>query len=120
AKIRAALIAGTIAAGLFFFAFQRLGYQWNWSALVPYRAHLFFGWLMTVCISAGALALSSLIGLAFTLARRSPILSIRYLGNIYVELVRGTPLLVQILIFFYVVAEALHVSNRYFAGVVIL
>ncbi len=120
AKIRAALIAGTIAAALFFFAFQRLGYQWNWSALVPYRAHLFFGWLMTVCISAGALALSSMIGLAFALARRSPILWVRYLGNIYVEFVRGTPLLVQILIFFYVVAEALHVSNRYVAGIVIL
>jgi polar amino acid transport system permease protein len=35
-------------------------------------------------------------------------------------LVRGTPLLVQILIFFYVVADAFHVVNRYAVGVLVL
>jgi len=36
------------------------------------------------------------------------------------EIIRGTPLLVQILIFFYVVADAFGIENRYFVGVVIL
>jgi polar amino acid transport system permease protein len=36
------------------------------------------------------------------------------------ELIRGTPLLVQILIFFYVVADAFGIQNRYIVGVVVL
>lgn len=38
----------------------------------------------------------------------------------YVELIRGTPLLVQILIFFYIFANALGLDNRYVVGTVIL
>jgi polar amino acid transport system permease protein len=45
---------------------------------------------------------------------------VRYLATLYVELIRGTPLLVQILIFFYVVADAFHVSSRYLVGVLTL
>ena len=51
-------------------------------------------------------------------ARR--LLPLRNFGHLYVELVRGTPLLVQILVFFYVVADAFRVENRYVAGVLIL
>src|SRR5205823_5156738 len=64
--------------------------------------------------------LSTLIGVALALLRRSPVLPLRYFGHIYVEVIRGTPLLVQILIFFYVVAEAFHVRDRYLAGILIL
>ncbi len=39
---------------------------------------------------------------------------------LYVETVRGTPLLVQILILFYVVANAFGIENRYFVGVLAL
>jgi polar amino acid transport system permease protein len=39
---------------------------------------------------------------------------------IYVELVRGTPLLVQILISFYVIAEAFRITDRYIVGVLAL
>jgi polar amino acid transport system permease protein len=45
---------------------------------------------------------------------------LRYLSKIYVEIVRGTPLLAQILIFFYVVAPAFSVGNRYVVGVLTL
>ena len=36
------------------------------------------------------------------------------------EIIRGTPLLVQIYVFFYVVADAFHIEDRYLMGVVIL
>ena len=39
---------------------------------------------------------------------------------LYVEIVRGTPLLVQILFLFYVVANGLGLDNRLIAGVLIL
>ena len=44
----------------------------------------------------------------------------RYAAALYVEAVRGTPLLVQILILFYVVANAVGVENRYVVGVLAL
>ncbi|MBU6400911.1 MAG: amino acid ABC transporter permease [Verrucomicrobia bacterium] len=78
------------------------------------------GWVTTVWISVAALGLSTGIGLFFALAQRSRVLVLRYLSQFYVQLVRGTPLLVQILIFFYVVADAFHVENRDLVGVLTL
>jgi His/Glu/Gln/Arg/opine family amino acid ABC transporter permease subunit len=63
------------------------------------------------CLSAAALVCSTLAGLCSALAQGSRFLPLRYLGKIYVELVRGTPLLVQILILFYVVADAFGVKT---------
>src|SRR5436190_7554415 len=120
AKIISSLIAGALVAAILYFSFHQITYQWNWQAISKYRANLLSGWITTFFISLASLLLSTAIGILFALIRRSRILPLRYFGNIYVELVRGTPLLVQILIFFYVVADAFHVSNRYLAGVIIL
>lgn len=119
-KIAAALAAAALVAAVFYFSFHQITYRWNWHAVASYRSILISGWLMTLALSAASLFLSTLIGIAFALARRSEILPLRYFGNIYVELVRGTPLLVQILVFFYVIADAFHVGNRYVVGILIL
>jgi len=100
--------------------FSRLQYHWDWGAVWVYREKFLAGWLVTVGLSAGALALSLLFGTLGALARRSPLLPLRQLAALYVEGVRGTPLLVQILILFYVVGEALGIENRYVAGGLIL
>jgi polar amino acid transport system permease protein len=105
---------------VFYFSFHQLAYNWNWASIYKYRWSLFSGWLVTIGISLVSLALSAIIGLAFALARRSHLLPLRNFAHLYVELVRGTPLLVQILIFFYVVADAFHLENRYLAGILIL
>lgn len=105
---------------VFYFSFHQLNYHWNWAAIYTYRQKFIQGWCVTVLISLAALGLSTLIGLAFALAQRSSFLPLRYFSKIYVEVVRGTPLLVQILIFFYVVADAFHVGNRYLVGVLTL
>jgi polar amino acid transport system permease protein len=75
---------------------------------------------VTVAISAAALVASLFIGLFFALAQKSRFLPLRYLSKLYIEAVRGTPLLVQILVFFYVVADAFGVSDRYVVGVLTL
>jgi len=116
----AALLACLLIALVFFFSFHRVTYQWNWNAVYKYRYNLLIGWFVTIIISLVALGLSTVIGLIFALVRRSRFLPLRYFGQLYVELVRGTPLLVQILIFFYVVADAFHLQNRYVVGVLIL
>jgi polar amino acid transport system permease protein len=119
-KLAAALSAAAMVAAVFYFSFHQITYHWNWQAVLSYRSTLLSGWLMTLAISLASLLLSTFIGVVFALARRSEFLPLRYFGHIYVELVRGTPLLVQILVFFYVVADAFHVGNRYFAGILIL
>jgi polar amino acid transport system permease protein len=120
AKLSAALVAAAMVAAVFYFSFHQITYRWNWQAVLNYRSLLLSGWLITLAISIASLILSTFTGVIFALARRSEILPLRYFGNIYVELVRGTPLLVQILVFFYVVADAFHVGNRYLVGVLIL
>jgi len=114
---------------VFYFSFNQLNYHWDWNSIYKYRQKFLQGWLTTVLISIVALVLSTFLGLFFALARRSRFLPLRYFSMMYVEVVRGTPLLVQILIFFYVVADAfgvkvvadaLGVSERYLVGVLIL
>jgi polar amino acid transport system permease protein len=116
-----AWLPALIIVGLIFaFSFHQLSYRWNWPSVYRYRRNLLFGWWVTIGISLVSLVLSTIIGLGFALARRSRLLPLRNFGHLYVESVRGTPLLVQILIFFYVVADAFHVENRYLAGILIL
>jgi polar amino acid transport system permease protein len=109
-----------LVALVFYFSFHQLAYRWNWPSVYKYRWNLLSGWGVTIGISLVSLLLSTVIGLVFALVRRSPLLPLRNFGHLYVELVRGTPLLVQILVFFYVVADAFRVENRYVAGVLIL
>ncbi len=120
ARIASWSLVALLVCALFYFAFSELRYGWNWEAIWRYRQKLLQGWLMTVAISAAALFASLLIGLLTALARRSSWLPLRYLAMLYVETARGTPLLVQILILFYVVANAFGVDNRYFVGVLAL
>jgi polar amino acid transport system permease protein len=113
--IVAAVVAAALAA-----AFQRSGYAWNWAAVWEYRQKLLEGWLMTVALSLAALVASIAVGAAAALALRSRRVLVEAAARSYVELIRGTPLLVQLLIGFYVVAGAVGIGNRYVVGVAVL
>ncbi|NBS87734.1 MAG: ABC transporter permease subunit, partial [Verrucomicrobia bacterium] len=71
-------------------------------------------------LSLSTLALSIPLGLALTAGRIGGYLPVRQFCTLIVELVRGTPLLVQILVLFYIVGSALGLENRFFAGILIL
>jgi len=101
-------------------AFISLEYNWNWAAVYKYKTKFIEGWGLTVGLSAVALVASCLIGGISALATRSRFLPLRYVFKIYVEITRGTPLLVQILMIFYVFADAIHLENRYVVGILIL
>lgn len=88
--------------------------MWN------YRELFFKGWSITVALSLASLFLSLLIGLIAALLSQSKIQVLNMISRIYVEIIRGTPLLVQILFFYYVVAHHIGLENRYVAGVIIL
>ena len=114
------LAAFLLLALIFSFAFSRLKYGWDWGAVYNYRQKFITGWLVTLAISAASLVASIVIGLSAALTQRSAFLPLRYLGKIYIEIIRGTPLLVQILVFFYVVADSFGIANRYAIGILTL
>jgi polar amino acid transport system permease protein len=114
------LILTGLLALLFGFGFSRLSYEFRWEAVWRYRNSMLNGFLMTISISLAALVTSVLLGIFFALARRSRIILLNYFSHVYIEIIRGTPLLVQILIFYYVIANAAGLNNRYVAGVVIM
>lgn len=111
-------LAGVLFGALCFGTLQAA--SWNWSGVWEYRGVFWRGWLTTIWISLAALILSIVLGLIAALARRSKFPALRWLACGYVELIRGTPLLVQLLVLFYVVAHAIGLHNRYTAGVLIL
>lgn len=88
--------------------------------LWEYRTRFAQGFILTIEISLCSMLLSLLIGLMVAWGRQSKILYLNYLSMTYVELIRGTPLLVQIIFFYYVIGTAWGVDNRFFAGVMIL
>ena len=92
----------------------------GWESVWQYRAVFWKGWLLTIVVSLLTLVLSTLIGILVALARRSRILPLRSIAILYVELIRGTPLLAQILFLFYVVANAIGLQDRFVGGVLIL
>lgn len=114
------LLVALLVSAVFYFSFAQLNTTWNWGAVYKYRQKFLTGWLITIGLSLAALGLSLLIGLVAALGQRSSFLFWRFLSKIYVELIRGTPLLVQILIFWYVIGNAIHLENRYLAGIVAL
>ena len=73
---------------------------YDWQSVFSYREVFEKGWLYTCLIAITSLALSFLIGTAAALMRRSKLLLLRYLAHFYIESIRGTPLLVQLLVFF--------------------
>ena len=92
----------------------------GWDSVWKFRGVFWSGWLLTILISLLSLVFSCLIGLAVALARRSRLLPLRSAAMLYVEVIRGTPLLAQILFLFYVVANAVGLQDRLVAGVLIL
>lgn len=103
-----------------FASFYALQYDWNWSSVFQYRSKFIQGWIATLGIASASLIFSFLVGVLATLCYRSRFLPLKYLTSLYVELIRGTPLLVQIFIFFYVVADAAGIQNRYIIGIAIM
>jgi polar amino acid transport system permease protein len=122
ALVRAAsfLLALALLAGLCAGAFSLLDYHWAWQPVRNYWRLFLDGWIATLAIASLALPLSCGLGLIFALARRSRLLPLRDFARIYVELTRGTPLLVQLYFYWYIFGQALSRDFRFLAGALIL
>ena len=65
--------------------------------------YLWHGLEVTLVLTVLSLILGIIIGLVVALLRTSTIKPLNWIGKIYVDIIRGTPLLVQLLIMYYVV-----------------
>ena len=100
--------------------FKNVNYNFDFTGVYEYKQKFIDGFIITIFISFFALLLSFIIGLFFAYASNSKLIILRFFSRFYIELIRGTPLLVQILIFFYVFAASLGLENRYLIGIVML
>ena len=76
-------------------------FQFDWSAAFGSIPHLLPGVPWTLLISFGGLAIGFLIGILFGLMRISSLIWLRLPAVFYIEVFRGTPILVQVLFIFY-------------------
>jgi len=88
-----------------------LGATFEWNA-----GPLMWGLWTTLWLSATASVLGLIIGLVTGLCRVSQNLTLRSLSITYIELIRGTPLLVQLFIFYFFLGTVLDIS-RIVAGI---
>lgn len=100
---------------------ETLGYNWQWVRVPRYLytsgpdgfhvGPLLKGLGITLQISALSLILSLLIGLTTALFRLSGSPVARWLASVYLELIRNTPLLIQIFIIYFVLAPILDIER---------
>ena len=108
----------------------QMDYRWQW-----YRIPRFFyreidgeliwgplvnGALVTLEIAGWGLILTLLIGLVVALLRLSGSISGKALAMVYLEVIRNTPLLVQVSIFYFVLQPLLGFNNPLWAGIICL
>ena len=115
------IVLGLVALGGFvYLSISRLGLSLDFTVLWEFRTRIWQGFVTTVLLSVTAMVFSLLIGFAVALGHRSRLLFLRYLCKIYVSFIRGTPLIAQIYLFFYIIGTAWGVNNRFLAGAIIL
>lgn len=105
---------------LFWVSLRAIQVELDFSFLGEFRIRVWDGFLVTLGLSLFSLLLSLVIGALSAAGQGSPLLVVRYFCNIYVKFIRGTPLIMQIYLFFYIVGTAWGVQNRFAAGVMIL
>ncbi|WP_175403746.1 amino acid ABC transporter permease [Caminibacter mediatlanticus] len=77
------------------------------------------GLWITIKISFISMFFAFIIGLIIAILRLSGIPALNYIGSVYVTVIRGTPLLVQLFIFYFIIATIFNMP-RFWAGVMSL
>src|SRR6266436_5163635 len=94
---------------------KRISTLREWPKYLPL---LLIGAVTTVELSVLAMALAVVVGLVIVLLRLYGIAPLRWLAKAYVEVVRGTPLLIQLFLIYYGLPEIGIRLNPFLAGVV--
>lgn len=114
------LLTCVLVVLFFWVSLIRIDYAADFSFLPDFRQRIWSGFWMTVLISVASMLLSLALGILSAAGRSCRILVLRYLCSLYVTFIRGTPLIMQIYLFYYIVGTAWGIENRFAAGVLIL
>ena len=105
---------------------NQMGYNWQWYRIPQYLYEIidgdfYFGPLLeglfvTLEITAYSIFITLVVGLTTAMLRMSNSLSGRLLAWLYLEIVRNTPLLVQMFVFYFVLGPILNL-DRFWVGV---
>ncbi len=100
---------------------EQLGYSWHWKSIPGYLytfeagtllpGPLLNGLLITLKITLWSLLLSAVLGLVTALLRLSDSIVGQVVARLYLELIRNTPLLVQIFFLYFVMAPILDIGR---------
>jgi polar amino acid transport system permease protein len=117
---RAAVTIGVVV--LLVWLVARTKSQWHWYDVwsAANRDYILGGLGMTLVISIGAMVVGLILGTLAGLGRMSHRIVPNQLATLYVEFIRGTPLLVQIYIAWFCVASAVGLVDRTVVGVLTL
>jgi len=105
---------------VFWASVSALSLNFNFDFVSVYGVRIKDGFLLTIGLSITSLLISLILGALVAIGQISPFLPARYLCDAYVKVIRGTPLIMQIYLFFYIIGAAWGIENRFIAGVVIL
>lgn len=121
------LIGGII--WLLVYSSGRIGYNWQWFRVPKYlftfedgvfaAGPILDGLWITLAITGYSLILATIIGLITALLRLSGSMIGRFIARAYLEIIRNTPLLVQIFFLYFVLAPIFDIG-RFTAAVVAL
>lgn len=108
---------------------ESMGYNWQWYRVPEYiyrivdgefiNGPLLDGMWMTLEITLYAMIIALVLGLIVALLRRSDSRSGRFLATAYLEIIRNTPLLVQVSLFYFVLRPIIGTSP-FWTGVIAL
>ena len=114
------LFVTVLWVALFWLSLNAIHVHLDFSFLKQFRIRIWDGFLVTIGLSLSSFILSFIIGILSAAGQSSPLLFVRFFCGIYVKFIRGTPLIMQIYLFFYIIGTAWGVSSRFAAGVMIL
>ncbi|MCE9637217.1 MAG: amino acid ABC transporter permease [Planctomycetes bacterium] len=109
--MRAAVVAAIV--GAIVLAVSLVPAEVNWASAFERRDLFTRGLVTTAAISAGALVVGLALGTLAGLARASSSVALDQAAFTYVELVRGTPFLVQLYVLYFCVARAAHLYDAF-------
>ena len=85
---------------------MRFDWPFFWQSLFTPRGPFLDGLVLTIVISVVAMALALVLGFVVALMRRSRYRGLRWFASIYIWVIRGTPLLVQLVLIYTGLAAA--------------
>ncbi len=90
-----------VLLGVGLFVYYLYTFQRGQGKLTLYLPFLLDGAMVTLIVSTLSMVLATIFGFIGALGRLSRFAPIRWLATVYVEVVRGTPILVQLLLWYY-------------------